>query len=284
MLAPIGEALGRDTHGTALGVVQVANAVMARALRRVTVERGVDIRGCTLIAFGGAGPMHACGLAREVGIDHILVPGVSGGFSAYGCISAEPSFTLQRTVRLKCRDWSEDRFDAALAELRAQAAEPLVEAGIDAGLITAAETALLRYVGQSDAVEVPVAGMRAAEDITRAFHEAHVRLYGYATDEPWEVESIRVRASVPATRIAAAPVTAAGAGADLPVNSRNTCWFDGTGPVDTPRIDRDRLPVDLKVQGPAIIEDAVSTVVVEPGATAWTDRFGHLHIRLATGS
>ena len=123
--------------------------------------------------------------------------------------------------------------------------------------------------------------MRDADDITAAFHEAHVRLYGYATDEPWEVESIRVRASVPAVAIADAPVTAAGETDDLPVNSRNICWFEGSGPVDTPRIDRERLGVDVRVQGPAIIEDAVSTVVVEPGAVAWADRFGHLHIRLA---
>ena len=99
-LAPIAEALGRGVVETALGVVRVANATMARALRRVTVERGIDGRRCTLLAFGGAGPMHAVGLAREFGICEVVVPPVSSAFSAYGCLLADMAYTRQRTVRL----------------------------------------------------------------------------------------------------------------------------------------------------------------------------------------
>ena len=99
-IAPVAEALGLDVIDAALGILQVANATMARALRRVTVERGIDGRDCALLAFGGGGPMHAAGLAAMYGLGEVIVPGASSAFSALGCLAAELSFTQQATVRL----------------------------------------------------------------------------------------------------------------------------------------------------------------------------------------
>ena len=113
-LAPLAKRLGVGIIELALGVQRVANAAMVRALARVTVERGVDGRQCTLLAFGGAGPMHAVGLAREFGIAEIVVPRFSSGFSALGCIVADMSYTQQQAVRMLSTAWDTARF-ASLA-------------------------------------------------------------------------------------------------------------------------------------------------------------------------
>ncbi len=99
-IAPIAQALKLSLEETALGIVKVANATMARALRRVTVERGIDGRDCTLLAFGGGGPMHAAGLADLYGIGSIVVPNASSAFSALGCLTADFSFLQQQTFRV----------------------------------------------------------------------------------------------------------------------------------------------------------------------------------------
>jgi N-methylhydantoinase A len=109
-LAPLAQRLGIGVIELALGVQRVANATMVRALARVSVERGIDGRHCTLLAFGGAGPMHAARLAREFGMTEIVVPRFSSGFSALGCIVADMSYTQQQAVRLLSTSWDAGRF------------------------------------------------------------------------------------------------------------------------------------------------------------------------------
>jgi N-methylhydantoinase A len=275
-LQPIAGQLGLGLIETALGIVRVADATMARALRRVTIERGVDARGCALIAFGGAGPMHACGLAEEMGIARILVPAASGGFSALGCVAAAPSCTVQQTIRLKDRpDW-EARFAAARRDVGDAARAALG----DGAATSLGEIALVRYLGQSDHVEVPFAGLMTRAQLGAAFRAAHVRLYGYATDEPWEIEALRVTASGDAP-----PSPAARDVTRAPAATRSQlCHFARGGEVETPRLDRGTLAVGRDVAGPAIIEDTVSTIVVAPGWRARRDGRGNVEIVLEPGS
>ncbi len=275
-LAPIAAQLGLGLIATALGVVRVANATMARAVRRVSIERGIDVRECTLIAYGGAGPMHACSLAQEVGISQALVPAASGGFSALGCVAAAPSYTVQRTIRLKHLDWTEARFAALRADVRAQACAPLLLAGHDAAALTTQEIALVRYLGQSDTTEVPFTWPNARVVLGEAFRAAHERLYGYATDEPWEIEALRLRAAAPAPP--RTPTQRAPRMTIEPTRTRR-CSFLAAQDVDTPRFDRAGLTPGRAIAGPAIIEDAVSTIVVEPGWRAQADDSGHLRLQ-----
>jgi len=280
-LEPMAGALGRDVAATALGVARVANATMARALRRVTVERGIDARLCSLIAFGGAGPMHACGLAREVGIRHIVVPIMSGGFSALGCIAADPSYAQQQTARLASTAWDSARFDALRNGLADRVAGYLLAAGHKREALVFDEIAVIRYQGQSYGVEVPYRYPADLKTLGRDFRAVHDRLYGYATDEPWIVESLRVRASVPSRPPSVSPRRA-----DLPPPNPVKvlpCVFDA-GSLPTPRYRRDDLPAGFALKGPAVVEDDWSTVVVEPGATLTADAHGHLHIRLGEPS
>jgi N-methylhydantoinase A len=147
-IAPIAQALKRSLEETALGIVKVANATMARALRRVTVERGIDGRDCTLLAFGGGGPMHAAGLAALYGIGSIVVPNASSAFSALGCLTADFSFLQQQTFRVAPDGIDPGRVLKRIETLIEQASEPLVANGVARTAIEVDLVALMRYAAQ----------------------------------------------------------------------------------------------------------------------------------------
>jgi N-methylhydantoinase A len=277
-LSPLAHRLGVSVVALALGVQRVANATMVRALARVTVERGVDGRQCTLLAFGGAGPMHAARLAREFGIAEIVVPRFSSGFSALGCIVADMSYTQQQSVRMLSNHWDTDRFGALQNGMLEALMDPLHRQGHDAQAIAVERTALVRYVGQSTAVEVPFADPLDLATLGRDFRRRHNDIYGYATDEHWEMQSLRLRAGV-GRRTTFGPFAAEG-GAPQPT-SVGPCWFDPSAPLQTPRFDRDHLPTGVRIDGPAIVEDAWSTIVVPPGYVLHADAMGHLWINEA---
>jgi N-methylhydantoinase A len=278
-LAPLAKQLGIGIVELALGVQRVANATMVRALARVTVERGVDGRQCTLLAFGGAGPMHAARLAREFGIAEIVVPRFSSGFSALGCIVADMSYTQQQSVRMLSTHWDADRFGALQDGMLKALMAPLHQQGHRSDEIAVERTALVRYVGQSTAVEVPFADPLDLTTLGHDFRRRHKEIYGYATDEHWEMQSLRLRALVSRhTTFGALD----GASEKPQPTSVAPCWFDPSGPLPTPRFDRDHLPADTRIDGPAIVEDAWSTIVVPPSYRLRADAFGHLWINEAT--
>jgi len=273
-LAPIARALGAGVVETALGVVRVANASMARALRRVTVERGIDGRRCTLLAFGGAGPMHAVGLAREFGIAEIVVPQVSSAFSAYGCLLADMAYTRQRTVNLPAEGFDRERFEAARAEMLDELLAPFAAHGVDLAEVAVEQVGLLRYQGQSATVPVPFAVPLDLGALSADFTVRHQELYGFATGEPWLMEALRVRVSHPS----AASLAAAPAAREAPPRTWSQCWFEPGAPARTPRHDRDAIGPGQVVAGPAVIEDAWSTVIVPPGWTCRADEWANLAI------
>ena len=278
----IATAFGVGVDEAALGIFRVANANMARALRRVTVEQGVDARRCVLVAFGGAGPMHAIALARECGIERVVVPRSSSVFSALGCLSADLSYAQQQTVHMASGGWDAAR----LADLRDPLVErltaPLLAAGHDAGALTVSDVAMVRYAGQSYAVEVPYAAPAEPERLGADFRAAHRVLYGFDTEEAWELEAIRVTVAAPPRQsLEAVPEPSGGTAT---AHASAPCLFEDAGWLETPRYDRAALGVEQRISGPAIIEDEWSTVVVEPRATAWSDALGHLHIDVAGAS
>ncbi len=257
-LAPIAAALGMGVVETALGVVSVANAGVARALRRVTVERGIDGRSCTLIAFGGGGPMHGAGLADSYGIAEVVVPGASSAFSALGCLAADFSVIQQRTVRLALSPFDAAAAARALAGLAEEVLRPLLDNGVEADAIGLEHTALMRYAAQSDATAVPFTPPIEPAALTAAFHARHRALYGYATDEACVIESFRVLSRRPSTMA----LRHGAPGQPKPTRSRR-CSFPGA--IDTPTAIVDRAGMAAPVQGPAIVADAWSTTVVPPG-------------------
>lgn len=267
---PIADRLGLSLMETALGIIKVANATMARALRRVTVERGIDGRDCTLLAFGGGGPMHAAGLADLYGITEIVVPAASSAFSALGCLTADFSFLQQQTLRAPL-----DGIDLAKVSERIDAMieltlEPLLANGIAKSSIEVDLVALMRYAAQADAIPVPFTLPLDPDFLREQFLKKHRELFGYATTEPCVIESVRVQARQPSTTQVGRPG----------IDTRRTefvprkCSFDNAHDVMTDVIDRGTM--SAVIIGPAIIEDAWSTVVVAPGWQAAPDAGGNL--------
>ncbi|MCZ6522586.1 MAG: hydantoinase/oxoprolinase family protein [Alphaproteobacteria bacterium] len=284
-LAPLARELEVTTPELALGIHQVANANMTRALRRVTVERGVDARRCTLLAFGGAGPLHAAGLAAEFGIARVIVPALSSVFSAFGCLAAEPSYAQQQTLRMASAAWDGARIEAVRTSLIGQISPPLREAGHERDLVLD-EVAQVRYAGQSYAIDVPYAWPLDPAVLGRDFRRIHHQLYGFASDEPWELQGLRLRLSAPteltfdglaAERGGAAAATAE---ATTEATTEAPCWFEAGAAVATPRYDRGGLAPGWQTLGPAIVEDDWSTVLVPPGTRASVDEAVHLLLEL----
>ncbi|MCX8133106.1 MAG: hydantoinase/oxoprolinase family protein [Roseococcus sp.] len=272
-LAPLAARLGVDPVAAALGVLRVADATMARALNRVTVERGVDGRGAALLAYGGMGPMHAAGLARAYGLARVIVPAASSAFSALGCVAAETSAIRQRTLRLDAAGFDAEGFAAARAALAAEAAAALPP-GSAAPRIE--EVALMRYRGQSQALEAPLPPGRCdGAALAAALRARHLAVFGFALGEAWEVLGLRATARQPRSPPPPPPAAALGPPEPFAVDP---CWFAPGPPTPTPRYARAALAPPHRVAGPAVIEDEWSTILVPPGWAATPDAHGHLRL------
>jgi N-methylhydantoinase A len=248
-----------DAAAAARGVYRVANANMSRAIRAVTVERGHDPRTFGLVAFGGAGPMHAAALAEGLDVETVVVPRACGVLSALGLLGADEKHDASRTRRRLADDVDADEAEAVFADLETDVLEDVS----DPAAATVERAADLRYHGQSFELTVPAGEPFSASAAVDRFHEAHDRTYGYRMDEPVELVTLRTTAVVerhaPATRYAAA---------GDPERGTRRADFDGES-HETPVYDREALAVGADVAGPAVLEQAESTVVVPP---AWTGR------------
>ena len=271
------ERLPRET-GRAYGVLAVVRAAMLRALRKVTTERGVDPSSLALVAYGGAGPLHATALARELGCQAVIVPPAPGVLSALGLLLAAPRFEVSRTVMRPADDaglsslWT-DLGERARAELQNQ--------GVREGISTA-WFADVRYRRQSHELRVPVAsegGDVAA--LAGQFHRAHSEAYGYAmADEPVIVVTVRAVAYGAPTLEAPPSVWDQGQPRERDERNIGISRPDGTGhTVAASIVSRASLqPLD-KVKGPALIEQPDTTTLLAPGDVAVVDEFHNVVVR-----
>lgn len=221
--------------------------------------------------------MHAVELARAFSISTVIVPAHSSVFSALGCVSAQMSYAQQRTLRMAMDEWDAPRLDDARRALKSRLAAPLAAAGCGDGEMEVEEVAAIRYRGQSYAIEIVDAPLDDPIRLNREFLDRHRALYGFATEEPWELVSIRLRVSAPRTNGVRGPTTPGPVGQPIP-GPAPPCTFDVRGPTATPRLARSGLTAGRTLAGPLVVEDAWSTVVVPPDATLAADEAGHLHI------
>ncbi|WP_181727620.1 hydantoinase/oxoprolinase family protein [Streptomyces sp. PT12] len=257
--------LGLSAEAAAASVIRVADGLMADALRAVTVARGIDVRGHALLAFGGAGPLHACAIAEDLGVARVVVPRHPGLTSALGLLMGEGRHDVGRTYVAPLRALDHARVDALIGELVDEATSLLRGAGV----ADAPELSLdadLRYAGQAYELTIPVSGACAlrredTERLETAFAEAHRAAYGHAWDGvPVELVTLRVRAVVPR----AAVDWAAGHGPPrAPVWRRRPGW-DATGtPVEYTVVER--ADVEPGLCGPAIVRQTDTTTLIPRG-------------------
>ncbi|MBI4608350.1 MAG: hydantoinase/oxoprolinase family protein [Candidatus Rokubacteria bacterium] len=272
-LAPVAARLGLPLVEAAAGALEVTNAAMLRAIRLISVQRGFDLRDFTLIAYGGAGPLHAGRLARELGMPRVVVPAHAGVFSALGCVVTDLVYDLVQTYRASLEAVTADELNRRFLPLEAAVVEPLVAEGYGADAITLARSADVRYRGQNYELEVPWRG--ALDAFRQDFEALHRRLYAYATGETLECVNLRVRARVPTDEVRLPEWTRGGSG--QPFDERRA-YFQETGETTLPIYRRDDLVPEQPLKGPALIEDSWATALIYPGQRGQLDRFGNLHL------
>ena len=276
-LGALGRGLGLGVEEAAAAVHRVVNENMASAARMHAIERGRDLRRFSLVATGGAGPVHAWGVARNLGIRRLVFPPSAGVASAFGMLTAAPGFELARSLPAAL---SETRWGAvrrALAELVGEGTRQLVATGVPRGEVRVELAADVRHRGQGEAITVELGealDRDPARQVEEAFDAAYVGLYGRRPPgvEP-EVMTWRVRLLGPTPRTLVRARPAAGPAR----KGRRPVWFAEVGRyVETAVYDRYRLGPGDSFRGPAVVEERESTVVVGPGARAAVDPAGNL--------
>ena len=261
----IAGALGLSTEDAALAIVETVNDNMATAVRRVTIERGLDYRDFDLTAFGGAGPVHGAELARAVGMRRTLVPPHPGLCSAFGTVVADVRVEKSRTVSFRSDTMALDDIAEAFAALEEQALRELREEGFDGELVVS-RSASARYRLQSHEIELslpPRALAGTADGLVETFHAEHQRRFDFKTPgHPVEI----VRLGVLALGASAPPRLPRLAPGGAPaVDETRAVWFRDAGRMETPIFRREALGAGAVIEGPALILDPDSTVIVTPG-------------------
>jgi N-methylhydantoinase A len=267
----------RSVEQFAQGILDVANSVMEKAIRVISVERGHDPRDYTLVAFGGAGGLHACDLAAALEIPRVLVPCFPGALSALGILRADVVKDLSHTIRLEGRGTSQFRRKLLheFAVLEREGHAQMRSEGFALRSVSVDRTVDIRYVGQSYELNVPFAG-----DYVSAFHRAHEQRYGYSDrSRSCEVVNIRARfaGSVPKPDLPKLKVR--GLSHKDTVVTGSTVLFSGRK-YPTAIYDRSSLPAGIRLPGPAIVTEYSATTAIPPLWTGRVDSYGNLILEL----
>jgi N-methylhydantoinase A len=261
-LKDLGEKLGLDAEEVALGIVRVANAEMVRALRVISVERGLDPREFALLAFGGAGGMHACAMAEDLGMETVIVPRAGGVLSALGLAISDLRRDYVRPYLTALEGADAREFEEKFKDMEETAAEDLEGPEYT-------RRADLRYRGQSFELTVEAGSLEKLEE---HFHAAHEQRYAYRMeDEPIELVNLRLIAAVPVEKPDLAELPHRGE----VESARREANFDGEW-REVPVLDREKMGEGSEVAGPAIVEFKESTCVVRPGWRGMVDGVGNL--------
>ncbi|TRO61079.1 hydantoinase/oxoprolinase family protein [Candidatus Bathyarchaeota archaeon] len=250
----IAKKLGMTLKDTAEGIIKLVNLNMSKAIMTVSVERGRDPRDYTLIAFGGAGPIHCCDLAEELEINHIIVPTHAGIFSAFGLLVANITRTFSLPV-FSTDSFLEPYFD----EVRKIASKTMKKEGFQNYLFK--EYVDVRYSGQSFELRIPY---QKSADIKKHFSEKHEETYGYSSDDQIEIVNIRVKAVIPTSGLNRRRLKQKLHGEQSEPNEYREVLLKNSL-KQTPIYSRAELKIETYGEGPAIIEEYDSTLVINPG-------------------
>ncbi len=280
------EPLGMDVVETAHAIVEIANAAMVNALRLVLVQRGYDPRDFALIAFGGAGPVHANRLAAETEIPTVIIPMSPGTTSALGLLVTDLRHDFSVTLMRRMDGLDPAEADAAYELLETRGRADLAREGVAPDAMSFTRQMDLRYVGQGYELTLPLPAqsldVATCARMCEQFHREHDRAYGHsAPEEPVELVTLRVAAigAIAKPR----PRDLAPAASDDPAaantSTRDVYFAESGGYVACAVYDRYRIGAGMVIVGPAIVEELDSTTVIHPGYRAVADRYGDLILR-----
>lgn len=289
LMADLAAGLSLSEQQAALGILRVVNANMERAIRAISLERGYDPRSFTLVPFGGAGPVHGCDLAQELGIPRVLIPARPGILSALGVAIADVVKDYSRTVMLRpdalrqaqgeLVESLEEEFHGMEGLARAE----LEQEGLPGERMLARRFLDVRYVGQSFELNIDYPTSRAsrtseglARAISDSFYRAHLQRFGYADRaEPVEIVNLRLKLDLAVDKPDLQLETASGADASGAQIATVSVVFR-EGELETPLYDRDLLATGNRITGPALVVQLDTTTVVPPGWQGEVDAYGNL--------
>jgi N-methylhydantoinase A len=281
--------LGLDETAMADGILRIAVTTMSHAVKAVTTERGLDAGTFTMVVYGGAGPLHASAIAREIGIRRVLIPFSPGHFSAYGMLFSDLRYDYVRSCFRRLDDVSFDELEAIYAEMEQEGRAAIADSAVKPSEIRVARAADMRYVGQEHAVTVDLdEALFKAKDragIKRQFDEVHAVRYGTsAPKEPGDIVSLRLTVTGLMKKPSPRSVRegAAQPEADAMLRRKPVYFREANGFADTPVYARTRLRHGNEIAGPALIEEHASTTVITPGDRMSVDAFGNLILTIGS--
>ena len=281
----LADPLGLDVEAAASGVIDVVNNAMAEALRIVSVERGHDARAFSLVAFGGAGPMHAAELASVLGIREVIIPPIPGGFSALGLVATDLKRDYVKTHYTALDSADPATVGAVYAEMEESGREMLRAAKVPESQWALERGADLRYSRQAYELTIPAqAGPVSADtlsDLAAQFHDKHRLTYGHANpDEAIQLVNLRLTAIGKLESLDLRQTSNENAAAQ---KRSRAVWFKRSGRIECTIYDRDGIGAVDTIAGPAVIEAIDTTIVVPPGWTASPSARGHIIMEAQDG-
>jgi N-methylhydantoinase A len=287
LAAHVAEPLGLDLTAAADGILRIATTKMSHMVRWVTTERGLDAADFTLVAYGGAGPLHAAMVARELRIARVVVPRAPGHFSAFGMLVADLRRDFVKTWFTPLAEASFPVMENIYAEMERRGRDAVRRSEVAVAGVAVRRAADMRYVGQEHAVtvELPVELFQAEDRdaIKTRFDAVHATRYGYsAPGEKAEIVSLRSAITGRMRKPTFEPIAAGEAAppASACRGTRAVYFAEADRHVDTPSYDRAALLANNRIAGPALIEEYASTTVVHPGDVVAVDAFGDLVIEI----
>lgn len=276
VVGELGAKLGLSALDMADGIVRLAVTQMTGAIKEISIMRGYDPRQFALLAYGGAGPLHAAFIAAEMGMRRVIVPRLPGNFSAFGVLTAEVRQEYARVRRMETDQLDLAAFHAEFAELRAQAEEGLAREGVKRSDMRFEARVDMRYRGQAFSLSVPVSlDEESIEAVETRFAEIYRNRYMNDWSGRIEIVSFRISALGLVVKPDMTMRAATAATVEEARVGERKVWF-GSGFLDTPVYDRDRLPEAAVIKGPALLEELGTTTVVPPDFRCSRDKFGNL--------
>jgi len=277
--------LNTSRQEAARGIVRVANNNMVNAIKLISVNRGHDPRDFTLIAFGGGGGMHACALARELGIKKVVIPSLSGVFSAWGMLLSDLRRDYLQTQIVELCPEGALQIDAALAALEAKAIQEFAVENIERSRVHFLRYARCRYQNQEHSVEIVLPSgaitVEQIEAIRERFHTDYEREYTYRLEAPVELVCYHLVALAEVDKLKPEKRPTTGRKVADAVKGGRQVDYVEAGIHQATIYDGDALEPGMSFAGPAIIEESGTTVVIPPGLPCHVDDYGNYHIQTA---
>jgi N-methylhydantoinase A len=280
----VADKMGVTVEEAAMGIIRIVNANMAKGISGNSVERGYDLREFALVTMGGAAALHAANIARELNMARVIVPPMSGNFSAVGLVVADIQHDYVRTYARKAPDIDPAHLDSVFREMENAGMLQLSEERVPRHAFETTWSADLRYEGQSWELNTPIerAGRfdkEAIRKITEDFHRLHEQVYSYAEpDEVVEFINLRVRVLGKNPTLSLPKEQRGGQGGALQWKESRRVYLEQVGWQEIPVYERDQLPVGAEIPGPSIVEEQISTTLIPRGYSGHIDVYRNIII------